>query len=194
MNVALRKVWTQEAFFAWAERQERRYEFDGFQPVAMTGGNANHNVISINILTALSARLRGQPCRPFGLDAGVETVGRAVRYPDALVTCSAFKGMDRLIPGVVVVFEVISPSSGKVDRIIKLREYAAVETILRYVIVESTTMGLQVFSRTNGTHSWTAAPVTKDEVLAMPEIGVELPMDEIYEGIDLPPEPPDDGR
>ena len=38
MNVALRKPMTLEAFLAWEERQELRYEFDGFQPVAMTGG------------------------------------------------------------------------------------------------------------------------------------------------------------
>jgi len=25
-------------FLAWEERQERRYEFDGFQPLTMTGG------------------------------------------------------------------------------------------------------------------------------------------------------------
>ncbi len=29
---------TREEFLDWAEAQEERYEFDGFQPVAMTGG------------------------------------------------------------------------------------------------------------------------------------------------------------
>ena len=29
---------TLEAFLGWEERQELRYEFDDFQPVAMTGG------------------------------------------------------------------------------------------------------------------------------------------------------------
>ena len=38
MNVVLRKPMTLEAFLAWEERQELRYEFDGFQPIAMTGG------------------------------------------------------------------------------------------------------------------------------------------------------------
>lgn len=195
MNVALRQVWTQDAFFAWAERQERRYEFDGFQPVGMTGGSANHNAITINVLTALRVRLRGQqPCRPFGLDAGVQTVGKAVRYPDALVTCSEFKGTDRLIPGVVVVFEVISSSSGQMDRIVKLREYGAVASIMRYVTVESAAMGLVVYSRLSGELPWSATALTKGDVLAMPEIGVEMAVEELYDGADLPPEPPDDGR
>src|SRR5450755_736065 len=40
MNVALRQpLMTREQFFQWAQAREERYEFDGFQPVAMTGGN-----------------------------------------------------------------------------------------------------------------------------------------------------------
>ena len=39
MNVALssKPRMTREEFFAWAQIQGARYEFDGFQPVAMTG-------------------------------------------------------------------------------------------------------------------------------------------------------------
>lgn len=36
---------TLAAFLEWEERQELRYEFDGFQPVAMTGGTAEHSAI-----------------------------------------------------------------------------------------------------------------------------------------------------
>jgi hypothetical protein len=45
MDVALQQPWTVEKFFAWAERQEGRYEFDGEQPVAMTGGSNRHAII-----------------------------------------------------------------------------------------------------------------------------------------------------
>ena len=38
MNVALRRPMTLPEFLAWEERQELRYEFNGFQPVAMAGG------------------------------------------------------------------------------------------------------------------------------------------------------------
>lgn len=54
----------------------------------MTGGTAGHSIITQNLHAALRARLRGSPCRSLGPDAGVETVGTAVRYPDALVTCA----------------------------------------------------------------------------------------------------------
>ncbi len=38
MADALAKPMTLESFLAWEERQELRYEFDGFRPIAMTGG------------------------------------------------------------------------------------------------------------------------------------------------------------
>ena len=37
MNIALRKSMSVDVFLDWEERQELRYEFDGFQPTAMTG-------------------------------------------------------------------------------------------------------------------------------------------------------------
>ena len=73
---------THKGFFDWAQAQDIRYEFDGFDPVAMTDGTANHTQITQNILVALRTRLRGSDCRPLGPDAGVATVGGAIRYPD----------------------------------------------------------------------------------------------------------------
>ncbi len=187
MNGALRKrLMTREAFLDWAQAQEGRYEFDGFQPVAMTGGTANHSRMIGNLLFALKSRLRGTGCEPLGPDAGVATNGDAVRYPDALVTCTKFAGKDRLIPGVVVVFEVLSPSSGRIDRIDKLREYRGVASIRRYVILEHSGAALTVFARPDGDADWTARPLTAEDVLPMPEIGIEVPVAEFYEGIDLP--------
>src|SRR5271156_2605795 len=143
MSIALRtRRMTRDAFLDWAEAQEARYEFDGFAPVAMTGGNVQHSRMIRNVPVALASRLVGSGCESMGPEAGVATIGDAVRYPDALVTCSKVAGEARLVPGVVVVFEVLSPTSGRTDRIEKLREYRAVSSIRRYVILEQTGIGL----------------------------------------------------
>ena len=188
MNIALRKPWTQDQFFAWAETQETRYEFDGFEPVAMTGGNVNHNRVMWGLHRALDSRLRrgGGPCEPLGPDAGVETVNKAVRYPDALVTCSSMEGQEHLVPGVVVVFEVLSPTSGRMDRIVKVREYAAVPSIRRYVILESSSVGLTSMERETEGEGWRATVLTNSDTLHMPEIGIEIPVAAIYEGLTFP--------
>jgi Uma2 family endonuclease len=186
MNVPLRKPWTQERFFTWAEAQDAPYEFDGFQPVAMTGGNVGHGRVMRNLHRTLDARLRGSPCEPLGPDAGVETINTAVRYPDALVTCSQADFTAKTVPGVVVVFEVLSSTSSRRDRIVKVREYAAVPSIRRYVILESTSIGLTVMERDAPDQAWRTTVLTNDDILRMPEIGIEIPVTEIYEGITLP--------
>ena len=148
MNIALRKPrMTRDEFFAWAQANGSRWEFDGFEPVAMTGGTVNHNRISRNLHAALRSRLRGMRCEPLGPDAGLATVGDTVRYPDALVTCAKVPGNAHVVPGVVVVFEVLSPTSGRTDRIVKLLEYRAVPSIRRYIILEHSGIGLAVSSR-----------------------------------------------
>jgi Uma2 family endonuclease len=176
---------TRDQFLDWAEAQDERYEFDGFQPVAMTGGTRNHSRIAGNIYLALRARLRGTGCEPLGPDAGIATIGGAVRYPDTLVTCTKGPGTDRVVPGVVVVFEVLSPTSGRTDRIEKLREYQAVPSIRRYVILEHTSVGLAVHARLKGEDPWIATALTDGDVLLMPEIGIEIPIAEFYEGTDI---------
>jgi Uma2 family endonuclease len=121
-----------------------------------------------------------------GQDAGLATIGDTVRYPDGLVTGTMTRGEDHLVPNAVVVFEVLSPASGRTDRIVKVREYAAVPSILRYVILESASIGLTVLERQAGDQKWTVTTLTAEDLLPLPEIGVEIPVAELYEGVDLP--------
>jgi Uma2 family endonuclease len=186
MSIILREPWTQEEFFAWAAAREGRYEFDGFQPVAMTGGLAGHALVIRNLHFALQSRLRGKACTALGPDAGIENINKAVRYPDALVTCSKFNLTDRTIPGAVAVFEILSPTSGRTDRIVKVREYAAVPSIRRYVILESTSVGLMVLEREKAADPWTTTASTNEDILSMPEIGIHIPVAEFYEDITFP--------
>jgi Uma2 family endonuclease len=185
MNVALQRPWTIEQFLLWASAQDGRYEFDGTQPVAMTGGNARHSRVTTNIHAALRSRLRGAPCAYYGPDLGIRTIGSKIRYPDALVTCTKFPDTDQLAPDVQVVFEVLSPKSGQTDRIEKVREYAAVPSIRHYVILETRSAGLLVLHRQNAGDTWAAAALTIDDTLSLPEIGIEIPVAEFYEDVDF---------
>ncbi len=177
---------TRDQFFDWADAQETRYEFDGSEPVAMTGRTVNHNQIAFNIHVALRGRLRGTGCRPLGMGLGVATVGDTVRYPDGVITCSPIDGTSRLVPNPVVVFEVISPTSGRIDRIVKVREYAAVDTILRYIIVESGYVELTIYARQAAGQNWTGTTATADDSIRLPELGIEIPVADLYEGVEFP--------
>ncbi len=186
MNIALRKPrMSRDEFFVWAEAQDARYEFDGFQPVAMTGGTVDHSRIGQNLWAALRSRLSGSGCEPLGPDAGIRTVGDVVRYPDAFVTCTKVAGSAREVPNPVVVFEVLSPTSHHTDRIVKMLEYRAVPSIRRYVIVESTSAALTLYVRRDAGADWDATVLTADKLLPLPEIGIEIPVAELFANTDL---------
>lgn len=183
MNIALRNPMTRDEFFDWAATQAGRYEFDGFQPVAMTGGDLGHSRLIRNINRQLGNRLAGTGCEPLGPDTGVGTIGETVRFPDAVVTCTPFGNRDRLVPDPVTVFEVVSPSSVRTDRIIKLREYQAVPSVRRYILVESSAVAVTVLSRDHAGEAFRAAGLAEGDTLSLAEIGIEIPVSEIYEGI-----------
>jgi Uma2 family endonuclease len=191
MSTALRAKMTLEHFLAWEERQPLRYEFDGWQPVAMTGGTVAHELIGGTLRALLYERLRGKPCRSVGPTLKIEVMGR-IRYPDAFVYCAPVVPGATVIREPVVVFEVLSPGTSRTDRIEKLLEYQATPSIQRYVILEQDSIGAMVFARQGS--AWDGRALTETDTLAMPEIDVELALADIYADVDLPPLPEDDGR
>ncbi len=189
MNIALRRSMSLEEFLAWEERQELRYEFDGFAPVAMTGGTVGHEIISINLTASLLARLRGKPCRPYGSNLKIEVMGR-IRYPDAFVACSPTVRSSTVATDPVVIFEVLSKGTARTDRIVKNREYASTASVRRYVMLEQDDIAATVFERVG--ERWVGSILAEDAVISMPEIGIELPLAELYEGLDLSNPPADE--
>jgi Uma2 family endonuclease len=178
MSVALHKPITLAEFLAWEERQELRYEFDGFEPVAITGGTIAHDQITFDLRTALAARLAGKPCRPLGPIVKIIADGR-VRYPDAIVVCRPVFPTATVADDPVVVFEVLSEGSSQTDLIDKNREYRATPSIQRYVILQQTHKAAIVFVRRED--GWLSEIVSGDDArLDLPEIGIVVPLHEVY--------------
>lgn len=181
MNLALCKPMTLAEFLEWEERQELRYEFDGVGPVAMTGGTFGHSAVQRNLAISLGSRLRGKPCQFLGSDLKFQVAEGHIRYPDGMVPCSRIDRAATVVHDPVVVFEVLSPSTTSNDRIVKAREYQATPSVQRYVMLEQDSVGATVYARTRD--SWTHEILIADSVLALPEIGVKLPLAELYEGL-----------
>jgi Uma2 family endonuclease len=194
---ALVKSMTLESFLAWEERQELRYEFDGFRPVAMTGGTYAHAQIQFRLAHALIARLDGTRCRAVGSELKVQTA-TGVRYPDAFVVCSPIPLNATIAHDPVVIFEILSPSTANDDLGAKKAEYQALPSVQSYIVLQQTHRSAQVFRRVGETTAddeksgeWTFEFVVGPEAI-MPEIGVTLPLAEIYDGIlpgSAPPTP-----
>lgn len=141
-------------------------------------------MIGGNVRAALNGRLRGSGCRVLGPTLKIR-VDNHIHYPDAFVVCGTADLKSTVIDNPVVVFEVLSVSTARTDMIRKLGEYAATPSIRRYVILQPDFIGGLNLTR-NGDH-FIAHPLDQDSILAMPEIGIEVPVAGFYEGLDYPP-------
>ena len=175
MSASLKPL-TLEEFLAWERTQEARYEFDGIQPVAMTGGSRPHSRIGTRLVAALSARVK-PPCEVFGPDLKVITTGRA-RYPDGSVVCASSGDDDSDLIEPTVVFEVVSPSTALTDRRVKAIEYRAVSSILVYLVLEQDRPEVTIRRRSGEWEAETVAGL--DATLELPEISVSIPLATIY--------------
>jgi Uma2 family endonuclease len=181
---AVAKPMTLEAFLDWESQQELKYEFDGFQPVAMTGGTAVCSHIQFNLIGLLFDRLRGHPCKGYGSDLKILAAGH-IRYPDAFIVCTPVPPGSTVVRDPVVVFEILSPSTADTDRFEKNWDYRDTPSILRYVMLEQSRRGAVVFSRAGD--DWVGHVLPGDSIIDLPEIGIELPMAELYDGVTFPP-------
>ncbi len=184
MNVTLRPApplpaMTREQFLDWDGHLDAKWEFDGVRPIPMTGGSPNHSMIVARLIYALLRRLDGTEWKVL-VDAGLGTVGDKVRYPDVQVTRTPSPPSAKLVLGTVIAFEVVSPGTERTDRVEKVREYAAVASIRRYAILEQTAPVLTVLHRGDGGAGWGALPLGAGESLELPELGIGVPVDEIY--------------
>jgi Uma2 family endonuclease len=174
MSASLKPL-TLEEFLDWERSQPERYEFDGIQPVAMTGGSRPHARVIIRLGAALVSRVK-PPCEPFGPELKVLTPGR-VRYPDASVVCGG-SDEDGDVVAPTAVFEVLSPSTALTDRRVKASEYAAVAAIMVYVLLEQDRPEVTIRRRSAAWEPEIVAGL--DAMLELPEISVSIPLAAIY--------------
>jgi Uma2 family endonuclease len=171
-----------DEFLAWEREQPERHEFDGFTITAMTGASMAHVTITMNLAFALRQGLRGTGCRPLSSDAKV-IAGGSVRYPDVAVTCQPIADRDDIVPEPVLIIEVISPSTERVDRGRKKLDYFATPSVRQYAMVEQDDRLVDLYTRSEA--GWINEVITGDSVLKLSSIAVELTLDTIYEDTEL---------
>lgn len=178
--LARQQIMRIENFLAWEAKQEIKYEFDGFEPVAMAGGSVRHSGIQRNLAISIGERLRGTACAFYGSDMKVLTAERA-RYPDGQVICGPLAGTATFTTTPIILFEVVSPGYEDMDRVDKATDYHRLASVQRYVVLEHDRAAVTVMERAGD--GWATRQLTLTDVLFMPEIGIEVPVTELYEGV-----------
>jgi Uma2 family endonuclease len=183
-----------EDYLATESRSPLKHEYLGGVVYAMAGARNVHNLIEVNITSTLHNRLRGQPCRPFNSNTKIRIhLPTHVRfyYPDASVICRQNPQMDTYQDEPAVLFEVLSRSTRRIDEGEKKDAYLTIPSLKIYVLIEQDTAAIVAFRRTK---EGFVREVYQgmDAVLPLAEIGIELPLAEIYEAVDFVPEPEED--
>ncbi|MDD5036492.1 MAG: Uma2 family endonuclease [Methylococcaceae bacterium] len=186
-------------YLAQEREGECRQEYLDGQVYAMAGETLEHSTICFNLAAILGAQLRGKPCR--GLSPNMKVLSGKYSpgqikglfsYPDVSVVCGEPKFHDErrdVLLNPTLIIEVLSPGTELFDRGEKFRRYrTCLESLQDYVLVSSASPMVELFQRQAGGF-WLYSAVTGLEArVALPSIGCELSLAEIYERLDFPAE------
>ncbi|HKI38250.1 MAG TPA: Uma2 family endonuclease [Gemmataceae bacterium] len=171
-----------------------KHEYLGGVVYAMPGARNAHNLIASNTLGALGSRLRGKRCRPYNSDTKIRLrLPHQVRfyYPDVSVICRPNPQSDSFQDEAAVLVEVLSNRTRRIDEGEKKDAYLTIPSLCVYVLVEQETATVVVFRRTE--HGFVREiHHGLEAVIPLREIDIELPLAEVYDGVECAPEPNED--
>ena len=177
---------TVEEYFAFDEASEYKSEYIDGEVYPMTGGTAYHAEIMLNLGFALGLRLRGGDFRFYSSAMRVSVSPTRYLYPDL----SIVRGEPELDARAINLFnptlvaEVISPTTADRDRRFKRDLYRSVASLQVYLIVDQFEAQVEVDARHDD--NWqTQEYGGLDAVISLPALDCELPLAEIYAGIEI---------
>lgn len=179
---------TAAQYFAIDNASETKYELVDGVLYDMAGGTPDHALLSGAILSVLGPRLRGRPCRPYGSELRVAMSHRTYAYPDATVLCGKRELAEEdnnTVVNPTIVFEVLSPATENYDRGRKRILYQRIPSVKAIVLISPNEPLVEVFERTVDGDWINRVYEGLDETVPLPSIGAEMPLTELYEGIDF---------
>lgn len=159
---------------------DMKHEYIDGQIYAMTGGSLNHERIAGNVFAELRNFLRGKACEAFGSNVKIKT-DRHVFYPDAMVVCNQNYPSEYYTDSPVLVVEVLSKSTRRLDETVKRRVYQSIPTLLEYVLIEQDIVDVEVCRRSEG---WVSSHYFLGDEVPFESVGLTLSVADIYARVD----------
>jgi Uma2 family endonuclease len=147
-----------------------------------TGGSRAHWQITFNLAKALDARLdpnKWAVLPEFGVDLEPESV----RFPDVTVDIAGETGTDLTATGPVLIAEILSPGSERVDLGDKAAEYLRLPSLAAYLVFAQDQMKAWVWTR--GPAGFSSGPDVlegSDAAVRIEALGIALPLGESTRG------------
>ena len=193
--MVVQRLFTEAEYFAADHASESKLDFIDGRIIdsralvyAMAGGAFEHSAVSSNIGGELRQALKGRPCRVHGSELRVGMPKGNYVYPDALVFCGEpeFRsdGPSDTLLNPVAIYEVLSPSTERTDRGPKLDDYTRIPSVREVVLIRADAPRVESYLRTDDGWRWEA---TVGLGATLRTMGVEIPMTEVYAGVEFPP-------
>lgn len=181
-----REYMTPQEYLEWGERQDIKYEYVNGEVFAMTGGTIPHNVVAVNLATALKNYLRGTGYKVLIADAkvGVSENG-SFHYPDVMVSCDERdRQAIKYIQYPCLIVEVLSPDTEAYDRGGKFTYYRRIQTLREYVLIDAEKIGVECF-RFNDRGIWELHPYEAGDEVHLTSVNFHFPLSLVYEDVQL---------
>jgi Uma2 family endonuclease len=180
------RAMTLEEFLRWDDGTDTHYELVGGFPVAMAPPAEVHRALAVRLAsridTALSAR---RPCNA-QIEAGITRPDRADTYfvADIAATCVPLAPGRQAIDEPFLIVEILSPSTERHDRRIKLPVYRQLQSVQEILLIDSDGIYAEVHRRAG--MQWITELLRGDlAVLTLASVGIDIPLAELYEGTGL---------
>ena len=177
---------TVEEYFAFDEASDIRYEYIDGEVIALTGGTYDHGLIMANASGELRQLLKGSDCRVISSDLRNRVNPNRYVYPDFSVVCGEPETDEQAVAlwNPTLVGEVTSPSSIGRDRGEKLHLYQSIASLQIYLVIDQYRAHVESYERHVG--GWRVQEfLGLEAIIPLPALGCELPLAEIYRGIDF---------
>ncbi|MDE2750746.1 MAG: Uma2 family endonuclease [Chloroflexota bacterium] len=189
MSAMLQTKTTVAEYLKFDRQSEFKNEYFDGQIYMMAGVSSRHNLILMSLGSALYARVRGKGCSVYGSDMRVkmEATG-SYAYPDLSLVCGTPRyenSRPETLLNPKVIFEILSLSTERRDRGIKLRHYREIESLSDYVLISQSAFHIEHHSRLPD-DTWLFTDVLGyDASLTLPTLDSEIKLAEIYEQVEL---------
>jgi Uma2 family endonuclease len=180
---------TIQEYLALEASARDRHEFHEGEILMMSGGTYAHSRITTQLIIALGNRLKGGECHPLDSNMRVRIPGRAVFiYPDISVVCGPpqFDVDDPKLTTIInprLIVEVLSESTESYDRGAKFDLYRQIPSLEEYVLLSQHQPLAETFFRQGA--NWLFSDF-KGPQLSLRSLQIEIPLAEVYSGINLP--------
>ncbi|HEY7248069.1 MAG TPA: Uma2 family endonuclease [Xanthobacteraceae bacterium] len=186
MNLQPQLQMDNATFLDWVQGREERYELAGGRVIMMTGATMGHGMIVGNLFALLRTRLDREQWVVL-TDFGIDVRPGTVRYADVVIDRYGAKRSVLTAKAPLLVAEVLSPSTMKIDLGDKAADYLQLPTLASYLVFAQDEVKAWVYNR-SAERQFPPGPQVfagADASIGIPILEIDLRLIDVYAGLEL---------